>query len=246
VPFFDPTCRGLFRSQSAPSRRTTIAIVLLALCASPAAAVDRVPRELVGDWCVDQNALAARPTDEPSPKITIYKRVHQCETSEDSLIVSSDRLFIAGEVECKLLQILSITGNGTHRLKFRCHHASRESWIFDAWMSMTAANRLALREETKSEKIPSRTEYDNEKVSLEDCVGRVIEYDANSSAIQTEDVDKGGLDMCFFGDNNSQISKWILKTCPISSWCKVTGHIKKYKDKGGRDIESITQIQRKR
>jgi hypothetical protein len=100
--------------------------------------------------------------------------------------------------------------------------------------------------DSKGGRTRATTDHDRGKVSLGDCVGRVIEYDADSSAIQTEDVDKGGLDMCFFGDNNSQIGKWILETCPISSWCKITGYIRQYKDKGGRDIESITLIKRER
>jgi hypothetical protein len=124
-------------------RTTHLALVLLALCASPAAAVDRLPQELVGNWCVDHSALATGPTDKPSAEITMYRRARQCKADEDSLIVRSDRLFIDGEVECKILQILSLTRNEAQHLKFRCRHVNGDTWIFDAWMSVPAPNKLS-------------------------------------------------------------------------------------------------------
>jgi hypothetical protein len=62
------------------------------------------------------------------------------------MIVRSDRLFIAGEVNCKYLETASVTRHGTHRLKFWCKHINGESWIFDVWVSAPARDRLAVQD----------------------------------------------------------------------------------------------------
>ena len=85
-----------------PMKATNLAVLLLALLASSAAATERLPQGFVGDWCIDPNTPEAQTTDQLWP-LTIYRRGRKCETAEDSTIVRSDRLLIAGEVECKPL-----------------------------------------------------------------------------------------------------------------------------------------------
>jgi hypothetical protein len=60
------------------------------------------------------------------------------------MIVRSDSLLIAGEVECKLPKIVSTKKDGT-RLKFRCRHMNGETWIYNVWMSTPDQNTLVTR-----------------------------------------------------------------------------------------------------
>jgi hypothetical protein len=101
--------------------RLTLAIAL-ALVAStvPAAAQQRMPREVVGKWCIvppDTEALNRLPKDFP----TLYERSTRCHhrDSDTYLTITSDG-YRGHEITCKLLKVTTDSTTRVHRMRFRC------------------------------------------------------------------------------------------------------------------------------
>jgi hypothetical protein len=75
--------------------------------------------------------------------VTFYKRQRQCKTAEDSVIVAADRMIVAGEVGCKLLEVEA--ARGAWRLLHSCRHVSGDHFVSDAWYSLSDPNTLRVK-----------------------------------------------------------------------------------------------------
>jgi hypothetical protein len=118
----------------------TLLVIAAALAAlsSPALASATTPRVLLGTWCVYDA------TSETQEGVTLYKRRGQCETAEDSIVIAPDRMFVAGEVGCKLLEVEA--ARGAWRLLHSCRHVSSgDHFVSDAWYSLSDPNTLRVQ-----------------------------------------------------------------------------------------------------
>ena len=186
------------------------AIILAAALFAPlasAAAADRVPHQFVGDWCIDQNA---KPTVSGSSDIAIYGRSRSCETAEESMIVRPNSLFIAGEVECKLPQIVSVAGHET-RLKFRCRHVDGETWNYDLWIWTPDRNTLGTREVKPAAVSMGTPVMAANKVT---CEG-TLEHGSGGEYI-------GLKPQCWLG-SMEEVENAVLAVCKPFEHCKITG-----------------------
>ena len=104
-----------------------------------AAAAEKTPRVLVGTWCIDSAVTQV-------PEGTgFYKRKRRCEAAEDEVVVTPDRMLVAGEVNCKLLEVEA--GRGAWRLSYSCRHMNGEHWVSDAWYRLSTSNTLRVEDE---------------------------------------------------------------------------------------------------
>jgi hypothetical protein len=115
------------------------AMTVAMLAPARATTSDRVPLQFVGTWCRDKNAPET------------YKRANKCESAhepEDNIVLRSDRLLISDVIECKFLEIVSITRHGTHRLKFWCksNQLKDETWLYEIWISAPGRNKLGIQD----------------------------------------------------------------------------------------------------
>lgn len=115
----------------------TLLVIAAALPAlsSPALAAATTPRVMLGTWCV-YDAATATPEG-----VTLYKRRGQCESAEDSIVIAPDRMIVAGEVGCKLLQVEA--GRRAWRLLYLCRHIAH--FVSDAWYSLSDPNTLRVQ-----------------------------------------------------------------------------------------------------
>jgi hypothetical protein len=126
---------------------TAIAFVALAPAqaanGSAQANADQVPQQFVGSWCASQSPTTFEGV--------IYNRSNTCKSAhvpEDHIILKSDRLSITDVIECKFLEIVSITRHGTHRLKFWCK-SNYDTWLYEIWISALGQNKLAVQDVKK-------------------------------------------------------------------------------------------------
>jgi hypothetical protein len=123
-----------------------IATALAVLSAVPAIAVEKIPQQFVGEWCVDQQKDASKLEKQINIEegITIYSRSRKC-NDKDKLVLRADKAFIASVVECASPKIVSITRHGTHRLKYRCSNLNGETWTWETFLSVPGPNQLAVQ-----------------------------------------------------------------------------------------------------
>jgi hypothetical protein len=130
------------------------AVAALALYCSQAKAADHIPQQFVGSWCVSKSQM--------DWDGTIYNRSNTCKSAhepEGHLIFRSNRMLITGlmaideAIECKFLEIVSITRHGTHRLKFWCKSNQSKDvppWTYEILVS-TLRSKLALQVTERSQ-----------------------------------------------------------------------------------------------
>jgi hypothetical protein len=119
--------------------KTLLAIAAAALAAlsSPALAAAITPQVLLGTWCVYDT------TTEMPEGVTFYNRRGQCETAEDSIVIAPDRMIVAGEIGCKLLEVEA--ARGAWRLLYSCRHVSGDHFVSDAWYSLSDPKTLRVQ-----------------------------------------------------------------------------------------------------
>jgi hypothetical protein len=104
-------------------------MVALALTSpGPAQTVERLPQKFIGTWCRE---------DSSTESLSTHQRRKQCEWAEDEFIILADHIYVAGEVECKILKIEAVTSPAMYKVRSSCRHFATESktWenVTDYW-----------------------------------------------------------------------------------------------------------------
>jgi hypothetical protein len=127
------------------TRILIITIASLALVASVGAALaqqQRMPAELVGEWCI----VGTDPAQQNLPQMS---RPGACRDSDGWMTVTRDG-YRAHEMGCKLLNSTMDGATRVHRMRYRCE-GEGDRWIEESTMQRTMGVLLM-----RTRQVPSR------------------------------------------------------------------------------------------